>query len=260
MHRALRADLHEPLALLLGGALAANGYDGGDGLLFGASVGAVGLVFAAITALTVQVTEHARAATGIAGAVLGAAWAVRAAGDMMRDHGSPLSWLSPLAWSNQTRPYVDGRWWPLLLSIGFAATAVAAGYALSARRDVGAGLVSARLGKPVAAPWLTSPLAVAFRLQRASLLWWTVALAAFGFVFGGIADQVADPADMTEDRIEMFGGSLDTLLDGFPSSRSRTQGQTQMRMPESVVRAALNSKMVDRPVPDIKTLSPCESK
>jgi ABC-2 type transport system permease protein len=46
------------LALLLCGTMLARGHDGGDGLLFGASVGAVGLVFAGITAFTVQVTEY----------------------------------------------------------------------------------------------------------------------------------------------------------------------------------------------------------
>jgi ABC-2 type transport system permease protein len=203
------------LALMLGGAMAAKGIGGADGLLFGASVGALGLVFSGITALTVQVTEYSRAATGMAGSVLGMAWVVRAAGDMLEDHGSALSWFSPLAWSNQTRPFVDGRWWPLLTSVGLAAAAVAAGYALSARRDFAAGLVSARNGEPVAAPWLRSPLAVAFRLQRASLIWWTAALAAFGFAFGALGDQMADPEDMSEDRIALFGGSLDTLFDGY---------------------------------------------
>ena len=203
------------LALMLGGTMTANGFDGGEGLLLGASVGAVGLVFAGFTALSVQVTEHSRAATGIAGAMLGAAWMVRVAGDMISDYGSPLSWFSPLAWSNQTRPYVDGRWWPLLPSVGLAVAVAAAGYALSARRDVGAGLVSARAGQPVAARWLRSPLAVAFRLQRASLIWWTVALAAFGLMYGGFADQVADPEEMSEDRLELFGGSVDTVVDGY---------------------------------------------
>lgn len=203
------------LALMLGGVMTANGFDGGDGLLFGVSVGAVGLVFAGITALTVQVTEHARAATGMAGALLGTAWVVRLAGDMIRDHGSALSWLSPLAWSNQTRPYVDGRWWPLLLSVGLAATVAATGYSLSARRDVGAGLVAARPGNPTATPWLRSPMAVAFRLQRASLIGWTTALMAFGFILGGLANQIADPEGIREDRIEMFGGSMDTLVEGY---------------------------------------------
>ena len=203
------------LALMLGGTMFAHDLDGGEGLLFGASVGAVGLVFAGLTALTVQIAVYSRTATGIAGAALGAAWAVRAAGDMIGDYGSPLSWFSPLAWSNQTRPFVDGRWWPLLLSVGLAVATAAVGYVLSTRRDVGAGLVAARTGEPEAAPWLRSPLAVAFRLQRSSLLWWTVALAAFGFMFGGLGDQIADPDEMSEDRIEMFGGSLDTLLDGY---------------------------------------------
>jgi ABC-2 type transport system permease protein len=203
------------LALMLGGVMAANSDDGVAGLLFGASVGAVGLVFAGITALTVQVTEYARAAAGMAGVVLGAAWVVRAVGDMIRDFGSPLSWFSPLAWSHQTRPYVDGRWWPLLLAFGLAAASAGVGYALTARRDVGAGLVAARPGKPTAAPWLASPVAVAFRLQRASLIWWTAALAAFGFIFGGVADQIADPEDMSADRLGWFGGSVDTLVDGY---------------------------------------------
>lgn len=203
------------LALLLGGAMVAHGLDAGDGLLFGASVGAMGLVFSGLTALTVQITVYSGTATGIAGAALGAAWAVRAAGDMIRDYGSPLSWLSPLAWSNQTRPFVDGRWWPLLLSVGLAVATAAAGCVLSTRRDVGAGLVAARAGAPEAAPWLRSPFAIAFRLRRSSLLWWTVALSAFGFMFGALSDQIADPDQMSENRIEMFGGSLDTLLDGY---------------------------------------------
>lgn len=203
------------LALMVGGAMAANDYGAGDGLLFGAGIGAVGLVFAGITALTVQVTEYSRTAVGLAGAALGAAWAIRAAGDLIREHGSPLSWCSPLAWSQQTRPYVDARWWPLLLSLGLATAAAAAGYAVSTRRDVGAGLVAPRAGRPAAAPWLRSPLAVAFRQQRASLIWWTAALAAAGFLWGAVAESMADPADMDPDRIEMFGGSLDSLVDGY---------------------------------------------
>lgn len=203
------------LAVLLAGVMAAKGYDAGDGLLFGAGVGAVGLVFAGIAALTVQVTEHPRAATGLAGAALGGAWAIRAVGDGLRDYGSPLSWASPLAWSNQTRPYVDGRWWPLLLSVGLAAATATGGYVLSARRDVGAGLVATRPGRPGAAAWLRTPLAGAFRLQRAGLVGWTLSLAAFGFLFGGMVEQMTDPADMSEDRIEMFGGSVATLVEGF---------------------------------------------
>lgn len=214
---AVAAGANGLLALLLAGVMAANGHDAGAGLLFGVSVAAVGLVFAGVTALTVQLTEDARAATGMAGGLLGAAWVIRAAGDMLRDYGSPLSWLSPLAWSHQTQPYVDGRWWPLLLSAGLVVVTTAAGYRLSARRDLGAGLIAARPGPAVAAPWLRTPLAAVFRLQRSSLLWWTVALALCGFIFGSVSDQIADPEAISANRVDMFGGSLETLVDGYLS-------------------------------------------
>lgn len=203
------------LALLLTGVMTADGLNGSDGLLFGASAGAVGLVFTGITALTVQLTEHSRTATGISGAVLGVAWVVRTAGDMISDYGSALSWFSPLAWSNQTRAYVDGRWWPLLLSVGLAAAAAACAYVLSVRRDIGAGMIATRAGAPVATPWLRSPLAAVFRLQRGSLISWTVALAVFGFLFGALGDQTADPEGMSASRIDLFGGSVETLLGGY---------------------------------------------
>jgi ABC-2 type transport system permease protein len=209
------------LALLIGGAMAASFDAGGDALLFGAGIGAVGLVFAAVTAVTVQVSEYSRAASGIAGAALGAAYVIRAAGDMLAGDtpGSLLSWFSPLAWSQQTRAYVDGRWWPLALSIGLAVVLAAAGYALSARRDVGAGLVTARPGRPGAAAWLRSPLAYAFRLQRASLFWWAAALVVAGALYGGITEPiVAAYADTgVEELIDVLGGDPANLLAGYLS-------------------------------------------
>jgi ABC-2 type transport system permease protein len=42
-----------------------------------------------------------------------------------------------------------------------------------------------------------------------------VALALYGLMFGGLGDQIADPEEMSGDRLELFGGSVDTLLDGY---------------------------------------------
>jgi ABC-2 type transport system permease protein len=207
------------LALLIAGTFAAADLDTGDALLFGASVGAAGLVFAGVTAFTVQLTEYSRAAAGLAGAALGAAYVIRAAGDMIREGGSALSWFSPLAWSQQTRAYADGRWWPLALSAGFAAAVAAAGYVLSARRDVGAGLIAARRGRPEAAPWLRSPLALAFRLQRASLIGWGCALVAGGLIFGGVTKPIVDAfKDLPAQMIDVMGGDPTRMLDGFVST------------------------------------------
>src|SRR5690625_7565838 len=93
-----------------------------------------------------QVNEFSRAASGMAGALLGAAFVLRALGDMAEAGGSALSWASPLGWAAQTAPYVHDRWAPLLLLAGLAAMTAALAYALQDRRDFGGGLVPPRAG------------------------------------------------------------------------------------------------------------------
>lgn len=231
------------IALTLGTFFMSQGYDTSDGYLFGASIGAIGLVSAGITALTVQLTESPRSATAYAGFVLAVAWVIRLIGDMIQDYGSPLSWFSPLAWSQQTRPYVDGRWWPLLLSLGLAILAASYGYMLSGKRDIGAGIIANKPGAPTAAPWLKTSFSLALRLNRGSLMWWTIGLAALAFVLGTMGDEVADPEKMSADRVEMFGGSLETVFEGFLdvlalliailTSVMLTKGVSVMRQEES---------------------------
>lgn len=206
------------LSFLIAGAMAGADLDTSDAVLFGASIGAVGLAFAGVAAIAMQVTEYSRAASGIAGAVLGAAYVVRAAGDMLDDGGSALSWFSPIAWAQQTRAYVDGRWWPLALAVVFFAVTAGVGYALSVRRDVGGGLAAARGGSPEAASWLRSPSTLAFRLQRASLLGWGAALVTASVVYGGITKQLVDAyEDMPDNMLEVLGGDPDNMLDGYLS-------------------------------------------
>ncbi|BCK56328.1 ABC transporter permease [Nocardia wallacei] len=207
------------LSVFVAGSFAVAGLDTGGAPLFGAGVGAAGLVFAAITAITVQITEYSRAAAGLAGLGLGVAYVLRAAGDSIREGGSALSWLSPLAWSQQTRAYVDPRWWPLALSGLFAAAAAALGYVLSSRRDLDAGLVAPRRGHPRAAAWLNSPVALAFRLQRASLIGWGAALAAAGLLYGALTKTLVDSfEDLPDQMIDIMGGNPDRMLDGYVST------------------------------------------
>jgi ABC-2 type transport system permease protein len=71
--------------------IAVGGYGATGSALLAAAVAAVGLAFAGVAALTVQLTEYSRAAAGMAGAVLGAAFVLRAGGDMAREGGNILS-------------------------------------------------------------------------------------------------------------------------------------------------------------------------
>lgn len=203
------------VSVLLPVAMIGNGYAPAGSFLFGIGVGAVGLAFAGVAAITTQVTEYSRAASGLAGAALGVAFLIRAAGDTIGDHGSLLSWFSPLAWSQQTRPFVDGRWWPLLLSVAFIAATGWVGYVLARRRDYGAGLVQAKPGSPRAAAYLNSPLMLAFRLHRGAIRGWGAALLIAGFAYGVITKPVVDGlADLSGDMLSIFGGA-GNLVDGY---------------------------------------------
>ncbi|MFL6129627.1 MAG: ABC transporter permease [Mycobacteriales bacterium] len=180
------------IGLIVTAGLAGSGLAAADSVAVGLGIALTGLVFGAVAAVTAQLTEYARAASGMAMAVLGAAAVVRGVGDIVRVGGSPLSWFSPIAWAQQTRAFVELRWWPLLLSVLLLAVLVAAAYRLVARRDVGAGLLPPRPG-PADASWLLSgPAGLAARLQRASMLGWGVSLLLLGVVFGSLTKSVTD--------------------------------------------------------------------
>src|SRR5699024_4015144 len=147
-------------------------------VLVGVATGATGMVFAGIAAITAEVNDYSRAASGMAGALLGAAFVLRALGDMAEAGGSALSWASPLGWAAQTAPYVHDRWWPLALSAGLAAVTIVIAFLLQDRRDFGASLVPPRPGNTRAHPMLGHPLGLAARLPRGGFLGWGFGLLA----------------------------------------------------------------------------------
>jgi polyether ionophore transport system permease protein len=177
---------------------------------------AVGMAFAAITAVIVQLTTSARTARGIASAVLGAVFVLRAVGDTA-EAGGPrwLSWLSPIGWSQQFRPYAGNRWWVLLITLAFTVVVSAGAYVLVARRDMGSGLLPDRPG-PAGSTALRSPLALAWRLQRGMLLGWAAGFAVLGLVLGGIASNIGDLANSqgARDIFTKLGGTQ-ALTDAF---------------------------------------------
>jgi ABC-2 type transport system permease protein len=159
-------------------------------LTLAAVCGLNGMVFAGVAAVTAQLTEYARPANGMAFAALGGAFLLRAVGDTATGL-SWLSWLSPIGWAERFRPFAGERWWVLLLPVALLVVLLVAAAALLVRRDLGAGVLATRLGPAAAAPWLRSPLALAWRLQRGTLLGWTIGAAVAGLSFGVIAQDMA---------------------------------------------------------------------
>ncbi|HEX5568593.1 MAG TPA: ABC transporter permease [Streptomyces sp.] len=189
---------------LIGVGLPATG-----SLAMGLALGGTGLAFAGVGALCAQLTESARLAKGLTGAVLGAAFVLRAAGDTGTEDGSsPLAWLSPLGWARNVRPFADERFPVLLLTLGMTVVVTAVAYQLAGRRDIGASFLATRPGPARGRIGGTYGLAV--RLQRGSLLGWGVGLALAGLVFGGMAEGAGDllgDNEQSRQVIERLGGA-----------------------------------------------------
>lgn len=188
-----------------------------DTVAFSVSMAGAGIVFGALAAVTAQVADHARPATAMALTILGTSYVLRGIGDA-RDpvDGSALSWLSPLAWAQQMRPYIELRWWPLALTLATAALLVALASTLGARRDLGAGLVPTRPGRRHAAPWLASPTGLAAHQLRGDLVAWGAGLAAFALLFGTMTstmEEAMSDVPMLREWLALDPGAVrDSLL------------------------------------------------
>ncbi|MFD7449338.1 ABC transporter permease [Kitasatospora sp. NPDC059827] len=208
------ADLALGLLLALGlPALGIPGLGAGGALLYGAATAVGGLLFGAVAAVTAQVSAHARTASGLALAVLGAAYALRAAGDTGR---TGLSWASPIGWLQRSYPFVEDRWWPLLPALALAAGTAVAGFALSTRRDFGAGLRAARPGPATGSAFLGTPFGLALRLHRGLIGGFATALLLLGAMYGsllGEADSMLRDVDRIKEALARLGGH--SLADSF---------------------------------------------
>jgi ABC-2 type transport system permease protein len=181
------------IAVITAVGLIAVGLPTTGSIALGFGLAVVGLAFAAVAALAAQLTENSRTANGMAAGAVGVAFVLRALGDSAASGGPAwLSWLSPIGWGEQVRAFADERWWVFALPVGFAVLVAGGAFALVAGRDHGAGLLPPRPGPATAAPGLRSPLRLATRLHRGSLIGWTVSFAVLGGVFGAIAQDMAN--------------------------------------------------------------------
>lgn len=185
MAGALVANFVAAAAVVVG--LLARDFDPAGTMAFGASLLCAGMVFAACTLVTAQIASSGRAATGMALTVVGVAFVLRAIGDVT---GNGLSWLSPIGWGQAIRAFADERWWVLLVPVTATVALTATASFLAGHRDFGAGMLPDRVGRSSATRWLSSPLGLAVRLQRAALIGWMVGVAVFGVFYGSVTNEV----------------------------------------------------------------------
>jgi ABC-2 type transport system permease protein len=198
----------------------ANGLPVAGSFAAGAAVAAVGAAFTGVAAVTSQLSSTARGANGIAGAALMVAFIVSGVGNMLGhvDAAGVVafsawpSWLSPLGWGYQMRPF-GGDHWSLLGLFGVLTVAlVTAAARCAARRDLGRGVLPVRAGRAEGSRSLRGPLGLAWRLQRTSFVAWLVGMIAFGLIFGSVAESATSMEGSMRDWYRSMAGTGEMLL------------------------------------------------
>ncbi len=224
--------------------------------LHGITLGLFGFVWAAIAALVVQLVESARSANGLLAGLIGTAFVVRGIGDFMGSTSANglheptvVSWLSPFGWLQAARSLTAPEWWPLLVSLGFVAVAVPLAFWLLGARDVGAGLLPARIGRARAKQWLATPLGLTWKLQKNIFIGWCAGVVAMAVIVGMLVPEMSrvfESSESAKAMIMTMGGN-GALIPTFLSAMLMitvlmvvaytVQGITRLRAEESSGRA-----------------------
>jgi ABC-2 type transport system permease protein len=174
---------------------------------------AVGWVMLAVALVAAQVFAASRAALSASALVLVGAFILRAIGDVA---DNALRWLSPIGWAQGVRAFAVERWWALGLCAAVAVGLIALSYRLAETRDLGSGLVPTRPGRAHASTALLRPMGMLLRLQRGSLIGWSIGMVLLGMVFGSIADDVESML-VDQPQLADFFAQLEgiSLLDSY---------------------------------------------
>ena len=219
------------LAGALGLAMTLAGLPAAGAFTAGIAVAAVGVAFAGVAAVTTQLSSTTRGASGLAAAVLAVAFLASGISNMAGNtdaSGTSVTsawptWLSPIGWGQQMRPFNGDRWWLIgLTAILFLACAAAAAV-LTNQRDIGRGVLVQHGGPANAGLSLRSPVGLVWRLQRGTLLGWAVGMLAFGLVMGGMIGQVQDMTGAAREWYTRMGGS-EQFLDAYRASLMQMAG------------------------------------
>ena len=128
-------------------------------------------VFVGFGALASQLAPTRRIALSLTGAVVVLFWLLRVIADTWSS-GGWLRWATPLGWAEALRPFTGARPVVLILPFVTSLALLVVSSRIAARRDIGTGVLRARDRAEPRLKLLSSPLAQAFRGERAVLIIW----------------------------------------------------------------------------------------
>jgi ABC-2 type transport system permease protein len=202
------------LALFLG-LLAARLPVGGSAYLALATVAPVP-VFAGVGALASQLAPTRRLALELSSAALTVALLARVIADTASGFDW-LRWATPLGWSEEMRPFAGPHAAVLLLALAAGALLLGAAGLISARRDVGRGLLAARDSAPPRLRLLSSPTALALRGELGSFAGWIFGAGFFALIIGLISTSVSSAgiSENLQRQIQKLGAVQITKPSGY---------------------------------------------
>jgi ABC-2 type transport system permease protein len=170
------------LLLAVFAALVAGRLPAGGSLWLTLATMSPAVVFAGVGAVASQLASSRRLALQLGIGFLLVAFALR----VIADVGGVgwLRWATPLGWAEEVRGFAGPRPLVLLLPVAVGAALLVLAGAMSARRDVGSGILRSSDSSSPHLWGLSSTAAMAFRSQIGLVAAWIVGIGAFGLVVG----------------------------------------------------------------------------
>jgi len=201
------------LALLIGLGLGVVGMEAGEigsgmtdfngAMLFGAVMGATGLLFAACTAFFVQLSANNRTVLSYSFAFLGVLYLLRAVGDI---NAEMLSIISPLGLGLRSEAFVSNYWWPIWVLLGTSVIFGGLAFYLNDVRDLGAGFIAEKPGRAHARRLLNTHFGLAWKLSKGQIIGWGVTAFVLGASYGSIFADIETFVSGNEMFQQIFAG------------------------------------------------------
>ncbi len=161
----------------------------GPALFFALAAVAGAVIFMAVGAFASQLMPTRARAAGLATAIFGMSYLLRAAGDITSAHW--LLNITPLGWIEKLQPLYDPQPFWLLPIVGLVVALVAGTIFLAGRRDLGDSYFADHDTAKPHNLLLAGPFTSAIRFTRGSSLSWFTALATLMIFFGALTNTAS---------------------------------------------------------------------